>query len=202
MILVRLLANANLGFARDDLYVRVHGAQVSGKQHSLQLTATLYSKNGVIVCFRFSLCSHSHFKGPSLAAGLSEQAKMDFKSVVLYHDSHPKWNEGFRIEYTEDASTMGLHRGSFLHFELKAVSDSKQAETIGHAFLRLFKDDGTVLAAENQVLHLYKPSKGFDNKEINSALAEGMQSLVRTPNEAQTLHSDCLCARATRFSFR
>mmetsp|Transcript_37674 Transcript_37674/g.61333 ORF Transcript_37674/g.61333 Transcript_37674/m.61333 type:complete len:1805 (-) Transcript_37674:866-6280(-) len=105
----------------------------------------------------------------SLSRG-SEIAPSEFRSVVYYHDNHPRFDETINVNLPHVLSKRGC---CILFMMYHASTNPSKTYPFGFAFLKITNMDGVVIPSETNTLRSFKPTKEMLNgaSYLNGKLA-------------------------------
>ncbi|KNC55049.1 uncharacterized protein AMSG_10645 [Thecamonas trahens ATCC 50062] len=130
------------GESRNDLYVTLHGAELSKDLRNCMVVVNVVNPDGRNV----DGCLTINGKPESLST---------FESCVCYHETKPRWAEKFCLNIEPSLAKVAHLRFSLVQC---TTSDNTDKE-VGFAFLPLTTADGAFVANEVFSLNVYKPPK-------------------------------------------
>eukprot|EP01094_Clydonella_sp_ATCC50884_P028734 TRINITY_DN8724_c0_g1_i1.p1 TRINITY_DN8724_c0_g1~~TRINITY_DN8724_c0_g1_i1.p1 ORF type:complete len:1774 (+),score=493.43 TRINITY_DN8724_c0_g1_i1:697-5322(+) len=130
------------GVSRNDFYVTLESGEFlfDRSTKTVDVSACVKTNNGEVV-------EHS------LYVGTGERAQSEYRSVVLYHVSGPRWGETFRVSLKPEEFA-----SCHLFFSVKQASASSTKE-IAQGYLMLTQASGAVMEDGSVTVSLFKPPK-------------------------------------------
>lgn len=132
------------GDVRNDLFVTLdHGEfERGGKSTAKNIEVS------VLVCD-----AGGNIHNDSLSGGAGMDNNMYYRSMIIYHNNSPSWNETLRLMVPIDRFSSAHIRYEFRHCSTR---DKSEPKLFGFSFCRLMEQDGATIADGGHELFVYK----------------------------------------------